>query len=252
MPSAALSSPPYPSLDPLPASFSLPIAFPSTSSIFTPYEETLSALRLFSAEILLALLFLHSRGIVHQDVKPANVLVSAGGHAVLTDFGSARFLPVEMDNSCARPSHDNMLGLHIDPHPTHCSPHGARPHRYGYGQIVLGPDDQVSFTRRYAAPELLGVHAHPGPAGHGHGHDDGVLVYDHRVDYYSFGVMLRELALGEETDCVDAKRQDVWERASDGRKAREDGVVLDPHFEQFMNQVWSTPGSSPICSDNNA
>jgi len=37
-----------------------------------------------------ALEALHARGLVHRDVKPANVMVDEGGAAALTDFGLAR------------------------------------------------------------------------------------------------------------------------------------------------------------------
>ena len=43
-----------------------------------------------------ALLQLHERGLIHKDIKPANVLVnSATGHAWLTGFGIASRLPRE-------------------------------------------------------------------------------------------------------------------------------------------------------------
>jgi serine/threonine protein kinase len=41
-------------------------------------------------QMLVALSAAHSLGVVHRDVKPANILIAAKGHAVLTDFGIAR------------------------------------------------------------------------------------------------------------------------------------------------------------------
>lgn len=42
------------------------------------------------ADFAQALDWLHSRGIVHGDVKPANLLLDRDGHPVLSDFGIAK------------------------------------------------------------------------------------------------------------------------------------------------------------------
>jgi serine/threonine-protein kinase 11 len=46
-----------------------------------------SVIRMVFAQILSAVRYLHSQGIVHQDIKPSNILLCADGRAFLSDFG---------------------------------------------------------------------------------------------------------------------------------------------------------------------
>ncbi|CDR14071.1 unnamed protein product, partial [Oncorhynchus mykiss] len=46
--------------------------------------------RMYFAETVLALEYLHNYGIVHRDLKPDNLLITSMGHIKLTDFGLSK------------------------------------------------------------------------------------------------------------------------------------------------------------------
>ncbi|XP_073421554.1 microtubule-associated serine/threonine-protein kinase 3-like [Dendrobates tinctorius] len=47
--------------------------------------------RLYFAEAVLGVEYLHSCGVVHRDLKPDNLLITSSGHIKITDFGLSKF-----------------------------------------------------------------------------------------------------------------------------------------------------------------
>eukprot|EP00118_Oscarella_pearsei_P003544 m.14719 g.14719 ORF g.14719 m.14719 type:complete len:416 (+) comp25921_c0_seq1:1232-2479(+) len=63
--------------------------------------------RFYIQEIILAIEYLHSLGIIFRDLKPENVLLHDDGHICLTDFGSAKDLEGSQETStfCGTPQY---------------------------------------------------------------------------------------------------------------------------------------------------
>lgn len=56
--------------------------------------------KLYTAEIVSALSYLHGQGIMHRDLKPENVLLDNQGHIRLTDFGLAKGNVMDEEDRC--------------------------------------------------------------------------------------------------------------------------------------------------------
>ena len=63
-------------------------------------------IRLYLAEITLALHFLHENGIIYRDLKPENILLDKDGHIKLTDFGLSKKVEDGVTNTfCGTPEY---------------------------------------------------------------------------------------------------------------------------------------------------
>jgi 3-phosphoinositide dependent protein kinase-1 len=46
--------------------------------------------RFYTAEVVDALEYIHSMGLIHRDIKPENLLLTSDGHIKIADFGSVK------------------------------------------------------------------------------------------------------------------------------------------------------------------
>lgn len=63
----------------------------------------------YSAEIVLALEYMHSQGIIHRDLKPENILLNDEMHIQITDFGSAKLLKTKEGEETREPQRKNSF-----------------------------------------------------------------------------------------------------------------------------------------------
>ncbi|KAJ1463315.1 kinase-like domain-containing protein [Pelagophyceae sp. CCMP2097] len=61
--------------------------------------------RFYAAEVVLALQYLHGLDIAYRSLKPENLLVDAGGHIKLADFGMAKVVPDRTYTLCGTPEY---------------------------------------------------------------------------------------------------------------------------------------------------
>ncbi|KAI0646064.1 kinase-like domain-containing protein [Trametes meyenii] len=120
------------------------------------------------AQLVLSLEALHSRRIMHRDIKPRNVLFTRTGRAILADYGLAR----TYGRSCAQePWREYALWDHKD---------------HVFAPFCAGTDCAMDATRRgcgtlgYSAPEA-----------------EGGWAYSYEADVWSLGVVFYEMLNGK-------------------------------------------------------
>jgi predicted ATPase/tRNA A-37 threonylcarbamoyl transferase component Bud32 len=86
------------------------------------------------AELLRGLAVAHAQGIVHRDVKPANVLVTPDGHARLVDFGIAKAL-----DAASGSAQDHIVGTprYMAPEQVLCEPVDSPADLYAVGCVLF-------------------------------------------------------------------------------------------------------------------
>ena len=102
--------------------------------------ETLDVMR----DVALGLAYAHEKGVVHRDVKPANVLFRANGTAVLADFGIAK----AMNSNTMATQAGNSIGT-----PHYMSPEQARAEKVD-GRSDLYSLGAMMFELLTGAPPL--------------------------------------------------------------------------------------------------
>lgn len=121
-----------------------------------------------TAEVAGAIQFAHEQGVIHCDLKPANVLMNHNGHVYVTDFGLAALLSHR--SGVAGKGNQSVAGTGAEP-----------PARRSLGASIDVPGLVIGGTRGYLAPELsASPHNEPSVA----------------IDIYGLGAILYSLLTG--------------------------------------------------------
>eukprot|EP00475_Leptophrys_vorax_P035888 TRINITY_DN59740_c0_g1_i1.p1 TRINITY_DN59740_c0_g1~~TRINITY_DN59740_c0_g1_i1.p1 ORF type:complete len:606 (-),score=141.12 TRINITY_DN59740_c0_g1_i1:42-1859(-) len=158
--------------------------------------------KLYAAQILLVVTYLHKMSIVHRDLRPDNVLVAADGYLRVTDIGIAAELPRDyqmkrtssgkaVEEEHGKPAEEVKTS---DQKPNEVSPDTETKRDIEWGKVKTPSPKRLKRGESVTGAPLVTV---VGAAGWKPPEMQKSQGYDYGADFWNFGVILYIMLVGK-------------------------------------------------------